>query len=161
MPSRPSLRFLLAHPAHLMACGFGSGLSPWAPGSAGTLFAWLTFPMLRGSLGDLEFFGLLVVSLVAGVAAANRTGADLGVVDHGSIVWDEIVAFWLVLFLCPGQLLWQAVAFALFRFFDVVKPEPIRHFDEKMKNGLGVMFDDLIAAGYTLLVLALLGFVLR
>lgn len=156
MANPPSLRFLLAHPAHLVACGFGSGLSPWAPGTFGTLFAWASFALLRPLLGDGELFGLIVVCFVGGVLAVHRTGVDLGVIDHGSIVWDEIVPFWLVLLLCPAHWLWQTTAFCLFRFFDISKPQPARYFDEQVKNGFGVMCDDLVAAAYTLLVLAIL-----
>lgn len=158
--SPPSLSFLFAHPAHLVACGFGSGLSPFAPGTAGTLFAWATFPLLRPWMNDFELLGFLLVCFVGGVLAAHRTGADLGVVDHGSIVWDEIVPFWLVLVFCPAGWLWQTAAFFLFRFFDIVKPQPARYFDERVKNGFGVMADDVIAAGYTILVLAGARFVL-
>jgi phosphatidylglycerophosphatase A len=152
----PPLRFLFAHPAHLVACGFGSGLSPVAPGTAGTLFAWASYPLLRGTLADLEFLAFLFVCCVAGIFAVRRTGNDLGAVDHGSIVWDEIVPFWLVLFLCPPGWPWQATAFLAFRFFDVVKPQPARFFDERVKNGFGVMADDLVAGVYTLLTLAVL-----
>ena len=155
----PSLRFLFAHPAHLIACGFGSGLSPFAPGTVGTLFAWATFPLFRPWLSDVELLALLLVCFIGGVLAAQRTGADLGVVDHGSIVWDEIVPFWLVLVFCPPDWLWQGMAFLLFRFFDIVKPQPARYFDEQVKNGFGVMADDVIAGAYTLLVLALMRFV--
>lgn len=158
--SPPSLRFLLAHPAHLVACGFGSGLSPFAPGTAGTLFAWATFPLLRPWMSDYELLAFLSLCFAGGVLAVHRTGADLGVVDHGSIVWDEIVPFWLVLLFCPAGWLWQTTAFFLFRFFDIVKPQPARYFDEQVKNGFGVMSDDLVAAGYTLLVLAGLHFLL-
>ncbi|HPP46169.1 MAG TPA: phosphatidylglycerophosphatase A [Accumulibacter sp.] len=153
--SPPSLRFLLAHPAHLLACGFGSGLSPKAPGTFGTLFAWMSFPLLRPWLSDLELLAGLLLGFIGGAIAAHKTGVDLGVIDHGSIVWDEIVSFWLVLLFCPPHWGWQAAGFVLFRFFDIRKPQPARYFDEQMKNGLGVMCDDLVAAGYTLLVLAL------
>lgn len=157
----PSLHFLVSHPAHLVACGFGSGLSPVAPGTVGTLFAWASFPLLRPWMNDFELLGFLLVCFIGGVLAAQRTGADLGVVDHGSIVWDEIVPFWLVLVFCPAGGLWQSAAFLLFRLFDIVKPQPARYFDEKVKNGFGVMSDDLVAAGYTLLVLAILQFILK
>lgn len=156
----PSLRFLFAHPAHLIALGFGSGLSPVAPGTAGTLFAWASFLPLRAVMGDTALIVFLAVCLVAGVFAVHKTGADLGVVDHGSIVWDEVVPFWLVLSFCPAGWLWQAAAFALFRLFDIVKPQPARFFDRKVKNGFGVMADDLVAAGYALLVLAILRYIL-
>ena len=153
--SAPSLRFLFSHPAHLVACGFGSGLSPVAPGTFGTLFAWASFPLLRASLGNPELLGFLIACFLVGIPAVQRTGGDLGVTDHGSIVWDEIVPFWLVLFFCHAGWLWQMAAFAGFRFFDIVKPQPARFFDQRVKNGFGVMMDDLCAAGYTVLVLAL------
>ena len=156
----PSIRFLCSHPAHLIACGFGSGLSPVASGTVGTLFAWLSFPLLSRWMNEAELLGFLVICFIGGVLAAHKTGADLGVVDHGCIVWDEIVPFWMVLVFCPTHWLWQTTAFFLFRFFDIVKPQPARYFDEKVKNGFGVMTDDLIAAGYTLLVLAILQFAL-
>lgn len=156
----PSLRFLFSHPAHFIACGFGSGLSPFAPGTVGTLLAWASFPLLRFWMNDTELLAFLAICFVGGAWAAQKTGADLGVTDHGSIVWDEIVPFWLVLLFCPAGWLWQSVAFLLFRVFDIVKPQPARYFDEKVKNGFGVMTDDLFAGIYTLLSLALLKFIL-
>ncbi len=155
-PPRPGLRFLFAHPAHFLACGCGSGLSPKAPGTIGTLFAWLTFPLLRAPLSELQFLALLGAAYLAGIWIIDVAGRSLGDPDHGSIVWDEIVPFWLVLLLTPADWLWQATAFALFRLFDIVKPQPARYFDQHVKNGFGVMADDLVAAGYTLLALALL-----
>ena len=85
----PSLRFLFAHPAHLVACGFGSGLSPFAPVTFGTLFAWASFLLFKPWLNELELAVLLLVCLLGGILAIHKTGADLGVVDHGSIVWDD------------------------------------------------------------------------
>ena len=152
----PNLRFLFKHPAHFIACGMGSGLSPIAPGTAGTLFAWMLFPLIAPAFGDdhVLFALFLLVCFIYGVLACDRTGSDLGVIDHGAIVWDEIVPFWLVLFLAPSGLLWQLAAFLLFRLFDIFKPPPANWFDQKVKNGFGVMMDDLVAAGYTLLTLA-------
>ena len=152
----PPLRFLLRHPAHFIACGLGSGLSPFAPGTAGTLFAWITYPLLRLLLpDDAVFAGFLLLAFVLGVPACHITGVRLGVTDHGSIVWDEIVPFWGVLLLTPAGGLWQLAAFLWFRFYDIVKPQPARYFDTRVKNGFGVMMDDVIAAGYTVLTLAL------
>lgn len=153
---RPDVKFMLAHPAHFIALGFGSGLSPRAPGTAGTLLAWLLYPLLKSPVSDFVFFALLVSFFVAGVIVTDRTGRALGVSDHGAIVWDEMVAMWLVLLLTPPTLAWQAVAVALFRLFDIVKPQPIRWADKHLKGGFGVMFDDLLAAGYAILVLAVL-----
>ena len=105
-------------------------------------------------MNDAAFAVFLVVAFLFGILAAHRTGRDLGVVDHGAIVWDEIVPFWMVLLLTPDSWLWQTAAFFLFRFFDIVKPPPANYFDEQVKNGFGVMADDLVAGGYTLLALA-------
>lgn len=153
---KPNVRFLLSDPAHFVALGFGSGLWPRGPGTAGTLAGWLLFPFIRAPLSEPLFAGLLVACFLFGILACERTGRSLGVSDPGCIVWDEIVAIWLVLWLTPDTLLWQAVAFGLFRFFDIVKPQPIRWVDTHAHGGFGVMIDDILAAGYTLLVLAIL-----
>ncbi len=156
MAKAPSLKFLFAHPAHFIACGCGSGLSPWAPGTAGTLFAWGSFLLFRPLLGDTAFLVLIAAAYGLGIPVIDKAGAALGDPDHGSIVWDEIVPFWLVLFMTPADWFWQTAAFALFRLFDISKPQPARYFDQHVKNGFGVMADDLVAAGYTLLCLAAL-----
>ncbi len=158
---RPTVRFLLAHPAHFVALGFGSGLAPKGPGTAGTLAAWVLYPFLRAPLNDAVFLVFLLTAFVFGIIAAERTGRALGVSDHGSIVWDEMVPFWLVLFFTPASIAWQLAAFVLFRLFDIVKPPPIGWADSKVKGGFGVMLDDVIAAGYTLLVLAVAARVLE
>jgi phosphatidylglycerophosphatase A len=153
----PPARFLLHHPAHLIACGFGSGLAPVAPGTFGTLFAWFSFPWVYHGMGSDAAFGLFLVAAFAlGVWACDITGRALGVIDHGSIVWDEIVPFWAVLLFTPGGWLWQVGAFLWFRFYDIVKPYPASYFDQKVKSGFGVMMDDLVAAAYTVLTLAVL-----
>jgi len=152
----PNTGFLLRHPAHFIALGFGAGLSPVAPGTFGTLLAIPMAALLRAYLPDALFGAAIVALAVVGVWAAQVAGRNLGVADHGSIVWDEVVAFLVVLFFV-GDGMWRiAVAFAVFRFFDIVKPPPIRHLDKSLKNGAGVMADDLLAAGYTLVVLAIL-----
>jgi phosphatidylglycerophosphatase A len=152
----PSLRFLFAHPAHFFACGCGSGLAPKAPGTFGTLFAWATYILFRPFFTETALLALLAVAYVAGIWFINIAGRAIGDPDHGSIVWDEIVPFWLVLLMTPATWFWQLGAFVLFRFFDITKPQPARYFDQHVKNGFGVMADDLIAAGYTLLSLALI-----
>lgn len=152
----PPPGFLLRHPAHLIACGFGSGLAPVASGTFGTLFGWATYPLLRTLFPeDAAFAVFLLLAFVLGVTSCQIAGRNLGVADHGAIVWDEIVPFWAVLLLTPAGLVWQLAAFLWFRFYDIVKPPPARWFDTRMKNGLGVMMDDVIAAAYTVLTLAL------
>ncbi len=153
---RPTVRLLFSHPAHFISLGFGSGLAPKAPGTFGTLLAWLLYPLLRTPVSEFVFLALLASLFVAGIIAADRTGRALGEPDHGAIVWDEMVATWLVLLFAPKTLLWQAAAVALFRFFDIVKPPPVRWADRSFKGGFGVMLDDLFAAGYTVLALAVL-----
>ncbi len=157
---KPGWRFLFSHPAYLLAFGFGSGLARKAPGTFGTLVAFPMYWYLAPRLTDAVFLLVLIWSFAIGVWVCDKTGKALGVPDHGGIVWDEIAAFMLVLFFTPPGWQWSLLAFVLFRFFDIVKPQPIRYFDSNWHGGLGVMFDDLLAAGYTLLCLALLKSVL-
>ena len=151
----PPLRFLFSHPAYFIALGFGAGLAPVAPGTFGTLVAIPMAMVLRANVPDPYFLAAIVVFALIGVWACGVTGRDLGVPDHGSIVWDEVVAFLLVLYFVGDDAFRVAIAFLLFRLFDIFKPPPIRQLDRVMKNGTGVMLDDLLAAGYTLLVFAL------
>ena len=157
---RPTLRFMLAHPLHLIALGFGSGLSPFAPGTFGTLFAWASFRALDIALPADVFLLLILLSFVLGIVAIEKTGTALGEIDHGGIVWDEIVPFWAVLWalsqVMGDNLAWQGIAFALFRLYDIKKPWPASYYDRKVKNGYGVMMDDVIAALYSLLTLGVL-----
>ena len=156
VPPPPSWRLMRSLPAHQLSFGFGSGLIRPAPGTWGTLFAWFVFVVLDPWLGDAAWAIVIASTFVLGAAAANRTGRALGRPDHGAIVIDEIVAFWLVLWLLPGGVITQAVAFLGFRFFDILKPPPIRAVDQRFKNGVGVMLDDLLAAFYTLFVASVL-----
>ncbi len=157
---KPTARFMLSHPAHLFAQGFGSGLAPWLPGTSGTLYAWLSFTLLTA--GWPEFFTqknwalIIAIGFLIGVWACAKTGRDLGIPDHSSMVWDEIIAFWLVLLvLTPASGATQVWAFLWFRFFDMAKPPPIGYFDRTFKGGFGVMADDIVAAFCTLLLFAL------
>ena len=151
----PTLPFMLHHPAHVIALGFGAGLAPFAPGTFGTLVAIPIALALERYTGDAGFAIGIAILFVVGAWASAVTGRALGVPDHGSIVIDEVVAFLLVLFFAGLSPLRIALAFILFRFFDIVKPPPIRQLDAAMKNGVGVMLDDILAAGYALLVFAL------
>lgn len=157
---------MLGHPARWLALGLGSGLSPRAPGTVGTLWAWASFLVLAPWLQAADWAVLILVAFWVGVWACTRTARDLGMADPGAIVWDEIVAFWLVLWLVTPSGWWmQCLAFALFRYFDAVKPGPVGWADALFKlrpgqpigwaQGFGILFDDLVAAGCTLLVLAL------
>jgi phosphatidylglycerophosphatase A len=159
-------RFMLRDPAHWVAYGFGSGLAPKAPGTVGTLWGWVSFLALDPWLGDAGWAMVIVAALIVGQWACTRTARHLGVADPGAIVWDEIVAFWIVLWLLTPAAWWvQLAAFALFRYFDAAKPGPVGWADRRYKlrpgeaigwrQGFGILFDDLVAAGCTLLLLAL------
>ena len=150
----PTFRFFVAHPAHVIALGFGTGLSPWAPGTVGTLFAIPLGLWLELRTGTLGYLAVVALLFAAGSWASDRTGRDLGVPDHGAIVIDEIVAFLLVMFFAGTSLERIALGFLLFRLFDIAKPPPIRAVDARMKNGIGVMVDDLLAAAMALVVFA-------
>lgn len=157
---KPDAQFMLSHPAHLIAQGFGSGLSPIVPGTSGTLFGWVSFALLSARWPEVfkpgVWLAIIVVGFVVGVWACHETGRDLGVFDHGSMVWDEIVAFWLVLLmLTPASFDTQLWAFIWFRLFDMLKPPPIRQFERRFKRGFGVMADDILAAFFTLLAFAI------
>jgi phosphatidylglycerophosphatase A len=155
------LRFLLAHPAHLIALGFGSGLSRFAPGTAGTLWAWLVFALAQPYMNNAAWAALIALSLPVGWWACTVTARHMQVQDPGAVVWDEVVAFWLILWLVmPTGFVGQLVAFALFRFFDAVKLGPVAWADQSFKGfgargGFGIMFDDLVAAFCALLMIAL------
>ena len=126
---RPGFRFVFSHPAHLIAFGFGAGLSPFAPGTAGTLVGFPLFWLIGSNYSPWETLALIAVLFGIGVWACGITGRNLGISDHGGMCWDEIVAFLLILEIAPDGLYWQVAAFFLFRFFDVVKPSPIRELE--------------------------------
>jgi len=145
---------LLQHPPVLFATGFGSGLSPVAPGTAGTLVSLLLFMLLRDTTWPLLI--LCVVGFVAGVWLCQRTSEYLGVHDHGGIVWDEFIGMWLTLLWVPLSLTSLVLGFALFRLFDILKPWPIGYVDSNVKGGTGIMIDDVLAGVYGLIVIQLL-----
>jgi len=166
--SRPTGRFMMAHPAHAIALGFGAGLSPHAPGTVGTLWAWLVFWVLQPWMTELNWAVLLLLALPVGWWACSVTARDLQAADPGCIVWDEIIAFWLVLWLItPASVVEQLIAFGLFRYFDAAKPGPVGWADGLYdgmdpsreqhgwaKAGWGILLDDLVAAFCALLIIA-------
>jgi phosphatidylglycerophosphatase A len=148
----PDARFLLAHPAHFIALGFGSGLAPKAPGTFGTLAALALYWVLALALPPLAIAFLSIPLFFLGVWACGVTGRDLGAQDHGAMVWDEIVAFLPLAALASASLALQLVVLGLFRLFDIWKPFPIRELEKRVKGGLGVMIDDVVAAFYAYVV---------
>lgn len=169
-PRRATVGLLLSHPAHFIALGAGSGLSPVAPGTVGTLWAWASFVVLQhwwgiGAQADLNWLVLITAGLPIGWWACTYTARSMGVSDPSAVVWDEILAFWLVLWLVtPSGWIGQVLAFALFRYFDAAKPGPVGWADRLFKHtpgepigwaqGFGILLDDFVAALCTLLVLA-------
>lgn len=163
---RPTVRFMWSHPAHWIALGFGSGLPRIAPGTVGTLWAWAAFVVLQRWFVPSTLGWIILVSLPVGWWACALTARHMRIADPGAIVWDEIVAFWIVLWMiAPAGLLAQAIAFGLFRFFDAAKPGPVQWADGLFKQcdsaepgwwkaGFGIILDDLVAAFCTLLVIA-------
>ncbi|QDY41195.1 phosphatidylglycerophosphatase A [Candidatus Pantoea soli] len=138
-------RLRLRNPWHLLATGFGSGLSPIMPGTAGSVAA-IPFWWLMTSL-PLQIYTLLVlVGISVGVYLCHRTARDMGVHDHGSIVWDEFIGMWITLMAIPAMSWqWVLAGFVIFRLFDMWKPWPIRWFDRNVHGGMGIMVDDIIA----------------
>ena len=175
LPSNsPSFKWVFQTAGRTLAFGFGSGLSPIAPGTAGTLWAWGAFYLGEAIFSSEDWLWVIALSFVLGCSVCGQVSEELGKKDFGGIVWDEIVAFWLVLVIIMPTAIWlQAIAFILFRFFDAIKPGPIGMIDRFFKatedaqsastyslkanlwQGFGIMIDDLAAAFFTLLVIAL------
>jgi phosphatidylglycerophosphatase A len=131
-------------PVHVLAFGFGSGLSPWAPGTCGTVVAailYLLFPPMHWAV----YLLMILLTFVVGIWLCGKTSEDLGVHDHGGIVWDEFVGYWLTMFMAPAGWEWVLGGFLVFRLLDILKPWPIKWFDSQIKGGLGIMVDDVIA----------------
>lgn len=155
----PNLKLLLSHPAHFFSLGFGSGLAPKAPGTVGTLVGYPLFLFIATYSFSMQLC-IIAALFFIGIWFCDSTGKAIGVSDHGSIVWDEIVAMMLVLTITPKTVFFYILAFALFRVFDIWKPFPIRQCDAKLKGGFGVMFDDLLAAIYAMVCLLLFAWML-
>jgi len=172
--SKPNLHWVLQTASRTLAFGFGSGLSPIAPGTAGTVWAWAAFLIGEYFLSTEDFLWIIGGGVLLGCWVCGQVSEELGKKDFGGIVWDEIIAFWIVLiFITPGNFWIQAIAFVLFRYFDAIKPGPIGMIDRYFKNfessdnepssilqilwrGFGIMVDDLAAAFCTLLLIALI-----
>ncbi|NHI02230.1 phosphatidylglycerophosphatase A [Oceanimonas sp. MB9] len=147
---KPELAALkLSNPLHLLALGFGSGLSPIMPGTMGTLAAIPLYLLIQG-LPLWLYVALLVVGFVAGIKICNAATSAIGRHDHGAIVWDEFIGFGVTMLAAPAGWQWIAIGFVLFRFFDMVKPWPISWFDRRVHGGFGIMLDDLIAGLFAL-----------
>ena len=157
--TKSTANFRLSNPIHFLALGFGSGLAPKAPGTFGTLAAVPLF-LLVAPLSSPLYLLLLLLMSVAGIYICGKAAEDAGVPDHGAIVWDEFVGFWLTMWLVPFEWTWLIAGFLLFRLFDIVKPFPIGWIDKKVSGGFGVMIDDVVAGLYAWIILMLAGYFL-
>ncbi|PCJ26843.1 MAG: phosphatidylglycerophosphatase A [SAR86 cluster bacterium] len=133
-----------SNPVHVLAFGFGSGAVPKAPGTAGTVLAMAIYLVLP-PMSVLVYGILLVFTFLIGIWLCGKTAADLGVHDHGGIVWDEFVGYWITMYMAPSGWYWAILGFALFRLLDIFKPWPIKWIDKEMKGGIGIMLDDVLA----------------
>lgn len=152
-------RFVWSHPSHMIATFFGAGLPRQAPGTYGTVAGALAFIVLSPTLSTLQLVMATLVLFLLGIWSSDRVARDLGVDDHKGVVVDEVVGIWLVYTFLPPGTLWWIAGFVAFRFFDIVKLPPVDILDEKLKNGLGVMLDDVVAAFYAWVLVSLLGWI--
>jgi phosphatidylglycerophosphatase A len=159
-PQSLSASSLLRHPFGWIASGFGSGFSPVAPGTAGTLAALLPWWLWLRELPTIQYAMAVIGAFAIGVWASHWVVKRSGIGDPQVVVWDEFVGVWIALFAAPAGWVWMLAGFALFRLFDIWKPWPVRWADRRVHGGLGVMLDDVIAGIYALLVLRLAAFLL-
>jgi len=147
--------FDLKQPIQFLALGFGSGLAPKAPGTFGTLAAIPLF-LLLAMLTPLAYLVAVVVMSIAGIYICGKAADDVGVHDHPAIVWDEFVGYFITMFMVPVS--WQSIlmGFLLFRLFDILKPWPISFIDKNMSGGFGIMFDDILAGVFALVIMQLI-----
>ena len=157
MATNPTFAQLLRSPTLLLAFGFGSGLSPKAPGTMGTLAA-IPLWWLLAQLPLTSYLIVVLIAAVVGITICGRAADQMGVHDHGGIVWDEFVGFWIAMVALP--ITWQSVilGFVLFRLFDILKPWPISWLDKKVSGGFGIMIDDVIAGLAAAAVIYFLGY---
>ncbi len=155
MPVKPIPPALLKNPVHLLSLGFGSGLIPFAPGTFGTLAA-IPLYLIIQPLSLVYYLLITILSLIVGFYLCDKTAKALGVHDHGGIVWDEIVGYFITMIAVPLDWKWIIAGFILFRFFDIVKPWPIKWIDAKVTGGVGIMLDDVLAGIFALIGLQLI-----
>ena len=145
------------NPIHFLAFGFGSGALPKAPGTFGSLAAIIPLMYLQ-QMSLMNYAILTLLAFIVGIFLCGKTAEDIGVHDHGGIVWDEFVGLWITMFAAPAGWHWVIIGFILFRIFDIAKPAPIGWLDKRVEGGLGIMLDDVLAGVYGLLSLQLLAY---
>ena len=147
------LKQLCKHPIHFLSLGLGSGLSPKAPGTVGTVAALLIYTAFLQFLPATYFMVVVILSCVLGVYLCNETSKAIGAHDHPAIVWDEFAGFWIAVIALPQGWGWLLLAFVLFRIFDILRPWPISLLDKHVKGGFGIMIDDIVAGLFAFAVL--------
>jgi phosphatidylglycerophosphatase A len=147
----------LTNPVHFLALGFGSGLAAKAPGTFGTLAA-VPLYLLLAQLSLPWYLAIAVFCSVIGIYICGKAAKDMGVHDHGAIVWDEVAGLLITMIAAPQGVIWLVIGFGLFRFFDIVKPWPIRWLDAKVHGGFGIMIDDVLAGVFAFISLQLIIF---
>jgi len=147
---------LLKHPIHFLALGFGSGLAPKAPGTFGTLMAVPLFVVMAYVLTTTQLYIAIALVSVVGIYICDQSAKLLGVHDHPGIVWDEFAGYFISMLFLPVNALTLLLAFGLFRFFDILKPWPIRWIDKKVAGGFGIMLDDIIAGVFANIIACLI-----
>tara|TARA_R110002110_G_scaffold415859_1_gene658630 strand:+ start:26334 stop:26810 length:477 start_codon:yes stop_codon:yes gene_type:complete len=153
--NRQLTKTVLSHPIHFLAFGFGSGLFPRAPGTVGTLVAIIPY-LFFSQLPLAAYLLILALSFALGIYLCEQSAKMLGVHDHGGIVWDEFVGFWITMLVAPEGWLWIVLGFFLFRLFDILKPFPINVLDKRLPGGLGIMVDDAVAGTFAWLILQII-----
>ncbi len=143
------------NPIHFLAFGCGSGAAPKAPGTFGTLAALVPYYFMQ-DLSQPVYLAVLLVTALVGIYLCGKTASDIGVHDHGGIVWDEFVGMWLTLFAAPSGWQWVVIGFVLFRLFDILKPTPIGWLDKRVHGGTGIMLDDIVAGSFAWICLQLI-----
>ncbi|MGI2259111.1 phosphatidylglycerophosphatase A family protein [Shewanella sp. GXUN23E] len=151
-------RLSLANPVHFLALGFGSGLAAKAPGTFGTLAA-IPLYLVLAPLGLSWYLAATALVILAGIYICGKASKDMGVHDHGAIVWDEVAGLLITMIAAPSGWPWIVAGFVLFRIFDIIKPWPIRILDAKVHGGLGIMADDVLAGVFSFACLQLLSHV--
>ncbi len=155
MKKNPSIKTIFSSPIHFLAFGFGSGLSPFAPGTAGTL-AVIPIYLLLQTLDLIPYVLITCIICLIGVYLCGASSQKLGVHDHSGIVWDEFAGYLITMIAAPKGWIWVGLGFILFRIFDIWKPWPINIIDKKIRGGLGIMLDDIVAGVFSLSVLQLM-----
>lgn len=161
MRIKPTVSFLVSHPFHLISLGFGSGLSPIMPGTAGTIWGWVVFHLFVSFFPSVftqfTWAAIVILGFLLGCKTCTKTGEALNSPDDGAMVWDEIIGIWLVfLVVMPQSFCTEVFLFFLFRVFDMTKPPPIKQIDARVKGGFGVMLDDILAALFAIIVYQLI-----